>query len=83
MSFAFSLLKNPMGDRSKLYESEKKAKIRSRYHQVPYLTKDTTWENDKNTRTITYRESQEASHFKAGDHKAAMKSQVSMTDGKP
>ena len=31
----------------------KKAKIRSRYNQVPHLTRDTIWENDKNTRKNT------------------------------
>ena len=31
----------------------KTAKIRKRYNQVPHLTKDTTWESNKNTINIT------------------------------
>ena len=50
----------------------KKAKIRNRYNQVPQLTKDTTWESDKNTRKHHIQESQEVSPSPAGDHKAAM-----------
>ena len=29
----------------------KLAKIRNSYNQVPHLTKDTTWESDKNNKT--------------------------------
>ena len=50
----------------------KLAKSRNQYNQVPQLTKDTTWENDKTQLNIT-NESQEVSPFPAGDHKAAMK----------
>ena len=60
----------------------KKAKIRHRYNQVPHLTKDTTWENDKHKRKHHKQESQEVSHFQAGDHKAAMDRQESMTNTK-
>ena len=49
----------------------KTAKIRKRYNQIPNLTQDTTWENNKNTINITNK-SQEASPFLAGDHKAAI-----------
>ena len=49
----------------------KKANIRNRYNQVPHLTRDTIWENDKKTRKLHKQESQEVSHFPAGDHKAA------------
>ena len=45
------------------------AKIRNRYNQVPHLTQDT---NGKvtNSQLNTTNESQEASPFPAGDHKA-------------
>ena len=33
----------------------KKAKIRNRYNQAPHLTKDTTWESNKNTIHITHK----------------------------
>ena len=49
----------------------KKVKIRNRYNQVPHPTRDTIWENDKNTRKHRTRESQEVSSFPAGDHKGA------------
>ena len=47
----------------------KGAKIRNRYNQVPHLTQDT---NGKvtNSQLDTTNESQEASPFPAGDHKA-------------
>ena len=50
------------------------AKIRNRYNQVPHLTQDT---NGKvtNSQLDTTNESQEVSHFPAGDHKA--QSQIS------
>ena len=32
-----------------LVRVRKAAKIMNRYNQVPHLTKDTTWESDKNT----------------------------------
>ena len=46
----------------------KKAKIKNRYNQVPHLTKDTTWESDKNTKKYHIQESQEVSPFPAGNH---------------
>ena len=49
----------------------KMAKIRKRYNQVPHLTRDTTWESNKNTINITNKR-QEVSPFPAGDHKAAI-----------
>ena len=47
----------------------KGAKIKNRYNQVPHLTQDT---NGKvtNSQLDTTNESQEVSHFPAGDHKA-------------
>ena len=60
----------------------KREKIRNRYNQVPHLTQDTTWESDKNTRKHHIQESQEVSPFPAGDHKAAMNRQESMTNKK-
>ena len=49
---------------------ERKAKIRCRYNQVPYLTWNTIWESDKAQENTT-QESQEVSPFQEGDHKAA------------
>ena len=46
----------------------KEAKIWNQYNQVPHLTQDTVWENDKKHQI---QESQEVSPFPAGDHKAA------------
>ena len=52
-----------------LSEVSKGAKIRNRYNQVPHMTQDT---NGKvtNLQLDTTNESQEASPFPAGDHKA-------------
>ena len=60
----------------------KKAQIRNRYNQVPHLAQDTTWESDKNRRKHHIQENQEVSPFPAGDHKAAMNRQESMTNTK-
>ena len=57
----------------------KKAIIRNRYNQVPHLTQDTISTSDKNTRKHHIQESQEVSPFRAGDHKAAMSRQDSMS----
>ena len=46
------------------------------------MTQDTTGERDETTRQYHIQESQEASPFPAGDHKAAMNRQESMTDTK-
>ena len=54
----------------------------NRYNQVTHLTKDTTWESDKNTIKHNIQESQEASPFPGGDHKVAMNRQESMTNMK-
>ena len=53
----------------------KSAKIRNRYNQVPHLTQDT---NGKvtNSQLDTTNESQEASSFPAGDHKAHINRRV-------
>ena len=58
-----------MGRGSALTKVSKGEKIRSRYNQVPHLTQDT---NGKvtNSQLDTTNESQEASPFPAGDHKA-------------
>ena len=48
---------------------ESKAKIRNRYNKDPYLTWNTIWESDRNTRKHNTQESQEVSPFPAGDHK--------------
>ena len=47
----------------------KGAKIRNRYNQVPHLTQDTNG-TVTTSQLDTTDESQEASHFPAGDHKA-------------
>ena len=60
----------------------KKAKIRNRYNQVPHLTQDTTWKSDINTIKHHKQESQEASPFPAGDHRAVMNGQESRTNTK-
>ena len=57
----------------------KAAKIRNRYNQVPHITKKTTLKSDKNTIKRHTQESQEVSPFQAGDHKAVMNRQESMT----
>ena len=57
---------------------EKKANNRNRYGEVPHLTRDTIWESDKNTRKCHKQESQEVSHFTAGDHKTARNRQDSI-----
>ena len=41
----------------------KKANIRTQYNELPYLTKETTWESDKNTRKHHIQESREVSPF--------------------
>ena len=57
---------------SRFIKVKRKAKIRKRYNQVPYLARDTIWESDKNTQSHhTNKSSQEASPFPAGVHKAA------------
>ena len=50
-------------------EVSKGAKIRNQYNQVPHLTQDTNWKVT-NSKLDTTNESQEASLFPAGDHKA-------------
>ena len=55
----------------------KTAKIKKRYNQVPHLTQDTTWENNKNTINITNK-SREVSPFPACVHKAATNRRESM-----
>ena len=65
-----------------IYVIKKKVKIRNRYNQVPNLTQDNTWESDHNTKKHLIQESQEASPFSAGGHKAAMDRQDSMKDKK-
>ena len=50
---------------SQFIKVKRKAKIRNRYNQVPYLTRD------KNTQTHHTNKSQEASPFQAGGHKPA------------
>ena len=56
----------------------KEAKIRNLYNQVLHLTQDTTRESDKNT----IKNHTQVSPFQAGDHKAAMNRQESMTNTK-
>ena len=63
-----------------LISTKQNAKIRNRYDQVPHLTQDTTWESDKNTRKPLIQVSKEVSSFPAGDHKATMNRQKSITN---
>ena len=53
----------------KSYKVNKSAKIRTWYNQVPDLTKVTNG-TVTNSQFDTTNESQEVSHFQAGDHKA-------------
>ena len=46
------------------------------------LTRDTTWESDKNTINHHKQDRQEVSPFPAGDHKDAMKRQENKTNTK-
>ena len=62
-----------------IYNAREKAKIMKRYNQVPHLTQSTIWKSDKNTRKQHTEESQEVSHFTAGDYKAAWNRHDSMT----
>ena len=48
----------------------KRAKIRNRYNQAPHLTQDTNGKVTTSQLDMT-KESQEASPFPAGDHKAS------------
>ena len=59
----------------------KKAKSWNLYNQVPHPTEETTWKSDKNTKRHI-QESQEVNPFLAGDHKATMDVQKSMTTTK-
>ena len=65
-----------------LKKSERKAKVRNLYIQVPHLTRNTIWESDKNTSKHNIQESQEVSPFPLGDHKAARNIQDSITKTK-
>ena len=67
---------------SHIFKVRKEGKIRNRYNQAPHLTQDPTWESDKNTIKHHMQESQDVSPFPAGDHKAAMNRQESMTTTK-
>ena len=51
--------------------------ISNRYNQVPHLTFDTIRESDK-TQINTKQDSQEVSHFPAGDHKTTKNRQDSI-----
>ena len=55
----------------------KKSHIRDRYNQAQHLTQDTTRESGKTQDNITYKRP-----FPAGDHKAAMNRQESITNTK-
>ena len=52
-------------------KARKWAKIRNRYNQVTHLTQDTNGKVTNSQLDIT-NESQEVSHFPAGDHKATI-----------
>ena len=61
-------------------QSKENAKIRNQYDQTAHLTQDTMWKTDKNTTKHYIQESQEATYFPTGDHKAAWSRQDNMTD---
>ena len=58
-----------------VFKIRKRAKIRNRYNQAPYLTQDTNGKVKTSQLDIT-NESQEVSPFPTGDHKASIKRQV-------
>ena len=60
----------------KVFNVRTKAKIKNRHNQAPHLTRDTTWESDKNT---IKHHIQEVSPFPAGDHNATMNRREIMT----
>ena len=64
--------KNGIRPSGKIIKIRKRAKIRNRYNQAPHLTQDT---NGKvtNSQLDIKNESQEASPFPAGDHRASIK----------
>ena len=64
-----------------IHKVRKKAKIRNLYNQIPHLIQDAITESAKNIKHHI-QESQEVSPFPAGDLKAAMNRQDSMTDMK-
>ena len=45
--------------------------MRNQHNQVPYLTRNTSWESDKNTKKHNTQENEEDSPFPEGDHRAA------------
>ena len=57
-----------------------KAKIRNRYNQAQHLTKDTTWESNKDKIKHHPQESQKVIPFPSGDHKATMNRQENTTN---
>ena len=60
----------------KVFNVRTKAKTKNRHNQAPHLTRDITWESDKNT---IKHHIQEVSSFPAGDHNATMNRQEIMT----
>ena len=54
--------------------------IKNRCNQVLHLTWDTIWESDNNMINHDTHDSQEASPFGAGDHKAERNRKDSLTD---
>ena len=58
----------------------KKANIMNQCNQVQHNNSNTSWESDKNVWKHHIQESQEVSPSLAGDHKAAMNRQESMTN---
>ena len=63
-------------------QSKEAGKDQESIHYVPHLAKDTTWKSNKNTRKHHIYKSHEAGPDTAGDLKAAMNRQDSMTDTK-
>ena len=68
----FCIAANPLREtHTYIHKVRKRAKIRTRYNQVPHLTQDTNRKVTNSQLDIT-NESQKASLFSAGDHKAAI-----------
>ena len=60
-------------------EVKKKAKIRNKYNQVPHVNRDIILESDKNSRKNYTQENQDVRPFPAGDRKATMNRQDSIS----
>ena len=67
----FHLVLTIVQDKTKTTKVKSKANIRNRYNQVPHLTQNTIWENDKTQETSHIREprAKRSDLYPAGVHK--------------